>query len=268
MLSSPCCSWCKVKLFAASFFQLSSRPTCKWTGKQGEGAWKADKTAGYSSAIHPASPVSESRALQAIQAKHSFYRVALTAGDPVIIRVSDSGNSKAWNRHLYSIYTRRSSPWRLQVSASCCSSRSWLQEGPSFSIKQAREEASYVSRGSGGHARSICKHQYTNMLPNPRHHLQGHLLERPGLRDAVQRRRGHEEARRWMAQRDAGVLDVLHACAYGVTYPPYCSQILKVAGFDKPQRTRVLEREVQKGTHEKVQGGYGKYQGRRVLSMS
>lgn len=39
------------------------------------------------------------------------------------------------------------------------------------------------------------------------------------------------------------------------------TQILKVADFDKPQRTRILEREVQKGTHEKVQGGYGKYQG-------
>ena len=39
------------------------------------------------------------------------------------------------------------------------------------------------------------------------------------------------------------------------------TQILKVAGFDKPQRTRILEREVQKGVHEKVQGGYGKYQG-------
>jgi transcription factor MBP1 len=39
------------------------------------------------------------------------------------------------------------------------------------------------------------------------------------------------------------------------------TQILKVAGFDKPQRTRILEREVQKGEHEKVQGGYGKYQG-------
>lgn len=36
---------------------------------------------------------------------------------------------------------------------------------------------------------------------------------------------------------------------------------VQVAGFDKPQRTRVLEREVQKNTHEKVQGGYGKYQG-------
>ncbi|GAA5815574.1 hypothetical protein MFLAVUS_009086 [Mucor flavus] len=39
------------------------------------------------------------------------------------------------------------------------------------------------------------------------------------------------------------------------------TQILKVADFDKPQRTRILEREVQVGEHEKVQGGYGKYQG-------
>ncbi|PYI06024.1 apses transcription factor [Aspergillus sclerotiicarbonarius CBS 121057] len=39
------------------------------------------------------------------------------------------------------------------------------------------------------------------------------------------------------------------------------THILKVAGFDKPARTRILEREVQKGVHEKVQGGYGKYQG-------
>jgi hypothetical protein len=42
------------------------------------------------------------------------------------------------------------------------------------------------------------------------------------------------------------------------------TQILKVAEFDKPQRTRILEREVQKGEHEKVQGGYGKYQGTSV----
>lgn len=40
------------------------------------------------------------------------------------------------------------------------------------------------------------------------------------------------------------------------------THILKVAGFDKPARTRILEREVQKGVHEKVQGGYGKYQGK------
>ena len=39
------------------------------------------------------------------------------------------------------------------------------------------------------------------------------------------------------------------------------THILKVADYDKPQRTRILEREVQKGIHEKVQGGYGKYQG-------
>ena len=46
------------------------------------------------------------------------------------------------------------------------------------------------------------------------------------------------------------------------------TQILKVAGFDKPQRTRVLEREVQKGEHEKVQGGYGKYQGKSMSCPS
>jgi hypothetical protein len=40
----------------------------------------------------------------------------------------------------------------------------------------------------------------------------------------------------------------------------------QVAGFDKPQRTRVLEREVQKGQHEKVQGGYGKYQGELIVT--
>ena len=40
------------------------------------------------------------------------------------------------------------------------------------------------------------------------------------------------------------------------------THILKAAGFDKPARTRILEREVQKGVHEKVQGGYGKYQGK------
>lgn len=39
------------------------------------------------------------------------------------------------------------------------------------------------------------------------------------------------------------------------------THILKVADFDKPQRTRILEKEIQKGTHEKIQGGYGKYQG-------
>lgn len=40
------------------------------------------------------------------------------------------------------------------------------------------------------------------------------------------------------------------------------THILKAAGFDKPARTRILERDVQKDVHEKIQGGYGKYQGR------
>ncbi|KAJ2415426.1 Transcription factor mbp1 [Coemansia sp. RSA 2530] len=39
------------------------------------------------------------------------------------------------------------------------------------------------------------------------------------------------------------------------------TQILKCAQYDKPQRTRFLEREIHTGVHEKIQGGYGKYQG-------
>ncbi|ODN75292.1 hypothetical protein L202_06475 [Cryptococcus amylolentus CBS 6039] len=39
------------------------------------------------------------------------------------------------------------------------------------------------------------------------------------------------------------------------------TQILKVAGINKSARTKVLDKEVLTGIHEKVQGGYGKYQG-------
>ncbi|KAI0150721.1 hypothetical protein GGR57DRAFT_492972 [Xylariaceae sp. FL1272] len=39
------------------------------------------------------------------------------------------------------------------------------------------------------------------------------------------------------------------------------TQILKVAKIDKGKRTKILEKEIQTGEHEKVQGGYGKYQG-------
>ena len=39
------------------------------------------------------------------------------------------------------------------------------------------------------------------------------------------------------------------------------TQILKVAGIDKGKRTKVLEKEILAGEHEKVQGGYGRYQG-------
>ena len=39
------------------------------------------------------------------------------------------------------------------------------------------------------------------------------------------------------------------------------TQILKVAGVEKGKRTKVLEKEILAGEHEKVQGGYGKYQG-------
>jgi regulatory protein SWI6 len=39
------------------------------------------------------------------------------------------------------------------------------------------------------------------------------------------------------------------------------TQILKVAGIEKGRRTKILEKEIITGPHEKVQGGYGKYQG-------
>lgn len=39
------------------------------------------------------------------------------------------------------------------------------------------------------------------------------------------------------------------------------TQILKVAGIDKGRRTKILEKEIHSGEHEKIQGGYGKYQG-------
>ncbi len=39
------------------------------------------------------------------------------------------------------------------------------------------------------------------------------------------------------------------------------TQVLKVANIDKGKRTKILEKEIQNGDHEKVQGGYGKYQG-------
>ena len=39
------------------------------------------------------------------------------------------------------------------------------------------------------------------------------------------------------------------------------TQILKVAGVEKGKRTKILEKEILTGQHEKIQGGYGKYQG-------
>ncbi|KAK0547766.1 transcriptional regulator swi6 [Tilletia horrida] len=39
------------------------------------------------------------------------------------------------------------------------------------------------------------------------------------------------------------------------------TQILKVAGVEKGRRTKILEKEILNSEHDKVQGGYGKYQG-------
>ncbi|ORZ30411.1 transcription regulator HTH, apses-type DNA-binding domain-containing protein, partial [Catenaria anguillulae PL171] len=55
-----------------------------------------------------------------------------------------------------------------------------------------------------------------------------------------------------------GAVDVMRRCRDNWLN---ATQLLKVAQIDKPQRTKILEREIQTGVHEKVQGGYGKYQG-------
>lgn len=39
------------------------------------------------------------------------------------------------------------------------------------------------------------------------------------------------------------------------------TQILKIAGIEKARRTRILEKEILTGEHDKVQGGYGTFQG-------
>ncbi|KAJ3100768.1 transcriptional regulator swi6 [Phlyctochytrium planicorne] len=39
------------------------------------------------------------------------------------------------------------------------------------------------------------------------------------------------------------------------------TQILKAAGIEKGRRTKILDKEIAHGLHEKIQGGYGKYQG-------
>ncbi|KAI8853014.1 transcription regulator HTH, apses-type DNA-binding domain-containing protein, partial [Chytridium lagenaria] len=39
------------------------------------------------------------------------------------------------------------------------------------------------------------------------------------------------------------------------------TQILKAAGIEKGRRTKILDKEIAQGQHEKIQGGYGKYQG-------
>ncbi|EMG46822.1 Transcriptional SBF complex/cell-cycle-box DNA binding subunit, putative, partial [Candida maltosa Xu316] len=39
------------------------------------------------------------------------------------------------------------------------------------------------------------------------------------------------------------------------------TQILKCCNFPKAKRTKILEKGVQQGLHEKVQGGFGRFQG-------
>ncbi|KAJ3280941.1 transcriptional regulator swi6 [Blyttiomyces sp. JEL0837] len=55
-----------------------------------------------------------------------------------------------------------------------------------------------------------------------------------------------------------GDVAVMRRCVDGFMN---ATQILKVAGLNKTQRTSVIQRELLSGVHIKVQGGYGKYQG-------
>ena len=46
------------------------------------------------------------------------------------------------------------------------------------------------------------------------------------------------------------------------------TQLLKVAGVEKAKRTRIIERDLvaSGGTYQKIQGGYGRYQGTWFVS--
>ncbi|KAH3665423.1 hypothetical protein OGAPHI_003607 [Ogataea philodendri] len=63
-------------------------------------------------------------------------------------------------------------------------------------------------------------------------------------------------------------VDVIESTVNGIPLMRRCdddwvnaTQILKIAGFGKAQRTRLLEREVHQFKHQKIQGGYGRFQG-------
>ncbi|ODV94394.1 hypothetical protein PACTADRAFT_51237 [Pachysolen tannophilus NRRL Y-2460] len=63
-------------------------------------------------------------------------------------------------------------------------------------------------------------------------------------------------------------VDVFESVINGIPLMRRCSddwvnstQILRIADFPKAQRTKILEREVQIHTHQKIQGGYGRFQG-------
>ena len=43
------------------------------------------------------------------------------------------------------------------------------------------------------------------------------------------------------------------------------TQILKAAGIEKGKRTKILEREVTQGIHEKIQGGFGEFKERTII---
>lgn len=109
---------------------------------------------------------------------------------------------------------------------------------PSFSMSQSSQQ--------GNTARPSGYHQFTNSQPN---HAEEEGLPQiySSVYSGVEVYEMEVNNVAVMRRRDDSCLNA--------------TQILKVAGLDKGKRTKILEKEIQTGEHEKVQGGYGKYQG-------
>ncbi|WWD22001.1 hypothetical protein CI109_106489 [Kwoniella shandongensis] len=115
--------------------------------------------------------------------------------------------------------------------------------------------------------------------PHPSHQMQGHLQQQhqnvfgtvmgtaPGHGPAPTNQTGGPALAKVYASVYSGI-PVFEAMIRGISVMRRTSdswvnatQILKVAGIHKSARTKILEKEILPGIHEKVQGGYGKYQG-------
>ncbi|KAK8846691.1 hypothetical protein IAR55_005778 [Kwoniella newhampshirensis] len=121
--------------------------------------------------------------------------------------------------------------------------------------------------------------QHQPQPPPPPHQMQGHLQQQhqnvfgtvmgtaPGHGPSSNTATGGPAQAKVYASVYSGI-PVFEAMIRGISVMRRTSdswvnatQILKVAGIHKSARTKILEKEILPGIHEKVQGGYGKYQG-------
>lgn len=79
----------------------------------------------------------------------------------------------------------------------------------------------------------------------------------PDLKDSVMRRRHDDWINATHILKAAGFDKVTGNLGTFLPLLPHADPLVR----PQPSRTRILEREVQKDEHEKIQGGYGKYQG-------